>query len=84
MTTERELTSVVPQAIDAAALEAMRQDIAAIKSALLGATDGSRLGLHSRVSALENQWGKVYALMSLPVGALVVIAVNTVFGGKHP
>jgi hypothetical protein len=82
VTTDRELT--VPQAHPDPAIEAMRQDIAAIKSALLGATDGSRLGLHARVTALENQWGKVYALMSIPVGALLMIAVNSVFGGKHP
>lgn len=82
MTTDRELT--IPQAHPDPVIEAMRKDIAEIKSALLGATDGSRLGLNARVSSLENQWGKVYALMSLPVGALVVIAVNTLFGGKHP
>lgn len=82
MTTDRELT--VPQAHPDPAIEQMRQDVAAIKSALLGATDGSRLGLHARVTALENQWGKVYALMSIPVGALLMIAVNSIFGGKHP
>lgn len=80
--TDRELT--VPQAPGPHDFAKMQEDIAAIKSALLGSTDGSRLGLNARVTALENQWGKVYALMSLPVGALVVIAVNTVFGGKHP
>jgi hypothetical protein len=82
VTTDRELT--VPQAHPDPVIDAMRQDIAAIKSALLGATDGSRLGLHARVTAIENQWGKVYALMSIPVGALLMIAVNSVFGGKHP
>lgn len=66
-------------------IEQMRKDILEIKVALLGATDGSRLGIHARVGALENQWGKVYALMSLPVGALLVMAANQFFSGgvKH-
>jgi hypothetical protein len=65
-------------------IEAMRQDLILIKSALLGTTDGSRMGLHSRVTSLESQWGKVYALMSLPVGALLVMAATNLFsGGKH-
>lgn len=81
MPTDREL--IVPQAHADPAIEAIMRDVAEIKSALLGATDGSRLGLNARVSSLENQWGKVYALMSIPVGALLMIAVNTVFGGKH-
>lgn len=87
--TEREL--IIPQAHPDPTIEAMRKDIesmrndlAALKTGLLGSTDGSRLGLHGRVTALENQWGKVYALMSLPIGALVVLAVNTLYGGKHP
>lgn len=78
------LEHIVPQAHNDPTIEAMRRDIAEIKSALLGATDGSRLGINARLTALENQWGKVYALMSIPVGALIVIATNSIFGGKHP
>ena len=80
--TDRELT--VPAAHPDPVIDQMRRDILEIKSALLGETNGSRLGLHARVTAIENQWGRVYALMTIPVGALVVIAVNTIFGGKHP
>ena len=65
-------------------LAAIEATLGEIRTALLGATDGSRVGLHARVTALENQWGRIYALMTVPVGALVAIAVNQLFGGKHP
>ena len=91
MTTERNL--VVPQGSPdpiAQAIEAMRHDIAAIKDVVVGPFGKPEEGMayqnaqtRQRVTALENQWGKVYALMSVPVAALLTIAVNYLYGGKH-
>lgn len=91
MTTERNLT--VPQSNPdpiAQAIERMQQDIAAIKDVVVGPFGKPEEGMayknaqtQERVTALENQWGKVYALMSVPVASLLAIAVNYIYGVKH-
>lgn len=38
--------------------------------------------LKARLTAVEGHWAKVWAILTIPIGALVIMAVNSIYGHK--